>query len=372
MRTERLLAQIGVPLEEVDTPSLIIDLEVFERNLRRLPTSLSGAPIHVRPHAKTHKSVDIARKQMACGAIGICCQKVSEAEAMVDGGISDVLITNQVVGAPKLERLAQLRRKANVSVCVDNIANVQSLNSACERAGVNLDVLVELDVGQSRCGVPFAEVAAQLAQGILGTSNLRFGGIQAYNGSAQHVRSPLARKKLVARACEAINSMLEALSALRISCPKITGGGTGTYIFESSSKVYTEVQPGSYIFMDADYSRNYLSPDETIFEQSLFVYTSIMSTPVPGRVVVDAGLKAVSTDSGMPLIKDIPSAKYVRASDEHGEIRPRISDRLDLGKKLMLIPGHCDPTVNLYDNYLCVRDGLIEAIWPVTARGAVH
>jgi D-serine deaminase-like pyridoxal phosphate-dependent protein len=368
-----LPAEIGAPLSEVDTPALILDLDAFERNLDRLDASLAGKNVKVRPHAKSHKCPQIALRQIARGAVGVCCQKVSEAEAMVLGGVKDVLIANEVVGAPKLSRLAALARQAHVAVCVDDAGNVAALDAAVgQEFGVRLDVLVEVNVGANRCGVEPGAPAVELAQRIAACRNLRFAGLQAYQGRAQHLRKVEERRAAIEQAVARVRDTVAALAKVRIKCEKVTGAGTGTYLFEAASGVYDEIQPGSYIFMDVDYGRNeWTESGIPRFEHSLFVWTTVMSRTTPDRAVVDAGLKASSVDSGMPRVADEEGVEYVKASDEHGVLQLNGARGYAVGDKLKLIPGHCDPTVNLYDHFVCVRGGRVEALWPITARGAV-
>jgi D-serine deaminase-like pyridoxal phosphate-dependent protein len=365
-------AAVGMPVSEVDTPSLILDLDAFERNLDRMDASLAGKNIRIRPHAKSHKCSEIALRQIERGAVGVCCQKVSEAAAMIDGGVPDVLIANEAVGTPKLKTLAALAKRAKVAVCADNPGNVAALDEAARAASVNLDVLVEVNVGANRCGVEPGEPAVQLAKTIANSKNLRFAGLQAYQGAAQHLRKVEERRAAIEQACAHVRRTTHMLGHAGIACEKVTGAGTGTYLFEAVSGVYHELQAGSYIFMDADYAKNdWTESGIPRFEHSLFVWTTLMSRPVAERGVVDAGLKASSVDSGMPRVVDVDGAEYVKASDEHGVLKLDGSARLSVGDKLRLIPGHCDPTVNLYDHYVCVRGGKVEAIWPITARGAV-
>ena len=365
-------AAIGAPLCAVDTPALVLDLDAFERNLARMADAVRGKPVRLRPHAKSHKCPEIARRQLALGAIGVCCQKVSEAEALVAGGVADVLITNEIVGAPKLERLARLARDANIAVCVDDAQNAADLDAASARAGVQLAVLVEIDAGANRCGVEPGAPALALAQKIAGSHNLKFAGLQAYHGGAQHLRSIGERQAAIGRASALAAATRDLLAAHRISCDSITGAGTGTFPLEMDSGVYTELQPGSYIFMDADYNRNESDASWPHFEQSLFVLTTVMSRPTAGRAVVDAGLKASSVDSGMPQVWNLPGVEYLKASDEHGVLRVAAgAQAAALGEKLMLVPGHCDPTVNLYDWFVGVRGGMVEALWLITGRGAL-
>jgi D-serine deaminase-like pyridoxal phosphate-dependent protein len=361
-------------LEQADTPALLLDLDAFERNLRRLHASLGDAQVRVRPHAKSHKCPQIALRQIALGAVGVCCQKVSEAEALVRGGVGDVLIANEIVGALKLARLAALARSARVGVCVDDRANVTDLDRAAQEAGTRLDVYVEMNVGANRCGVDPGEPALRLAQAITGARALRFAGIQAYQGAAQHLRSPAERSAAIAQAVEKVRATVALVERNGLRAEIVTGAGTGTYLLEAASRVYNEIQPGSYVFMDADYGRNLGEDGQPVheFEQSLFILATVMSHPTPQRAMVDAGLKAHSVDSGMPTVVGIAGARYVRASDEHGVIELGGPGTADLGQKIRLIPGHCDPTVNLYDWLVCYRGDRVEDIWPISARGAFY
>ncbi|HEX6005315.1 MAG TPA: DSD1 family PLP-dependent enzyme [Burkholderiales bacterium] len=366
------LPQVGTPLEDLDTPSLILDLDTFERNLQRLNDSLGGRKIAVRPHAKSHKCPQIALRQLALGAVGVCCQKVSEAEAMVQGGVRDVLIANEIVGAPKLERLAALAKQAHVAVCADDAGNIEALDAAARAFGVRLDVLVEINVGANRCGIAPGEPAVALARRITDCANLRFAGLQAYQGSAQHLRKVEERRAAIEAAVAKIKETTALLARAGIPCEKVTGAGTGTYLFEATSGVYQEIQPGSYIFMDVDYARNdWTESGIPRFEHSLFVWATVMSRPSAERAIVDAGLKASSVDSGMPRVAANDGVEYVKASDEHGVLQLNGARGYAVGEKLKLIPGHCDPTVNLYDYYVCVRGERVEAIWPIAARGAL-
>jgi 3-hydroxy-D-aspartate aldolase len=373
--TTRPPAEIGMSLDEVDTPALIVDLDAFERNLRRLADRVQGKGVRLRPHAKTHKCPVIALKQIELGAVGVCCQKVSEAEAMVYGGVKDVLVTNEIVGRQKLRRLMGLAGSARIGVCADDPAQVADLEAAAAEAGVNLPVHVEVNMGGNRCGVEPGEPALALARQIGGAPHLSFAGLQAYHGSAQHLRTWAERQQAIKSATDKAALTRDLLAANGIACDNITGAGTGTFEFEAGSGVYTELQCGSYIFMDADYGRN-LDKDGAptrAFEPSLFVWATVMSRPAEERAIVDAGLKALGMDSGPPTVWDEPAATYERASDEHGRLGiTAATNRLKLGDKVKLVPGHCDPTVNLYDWYVAIRGERVEAVWPITARGAVY
>jgi D-serine deaminase-like pyridoxal phosphate-dependent protein len=368
----RAPATVGMALAQVDTPALVVELDAFDRNLATLANLVAGR-VRVRAHAKTHKCPEIARRQIAAGAVGVCCQKVSEAEALVDGGVADVLVSNEVVGAPKLERLAALARRARIGVCVDDAGNVRELEAAAARAGARLDVYVELEVGMGRCGVASGEPALALARAVAACKQLRFAGLQAYHGRAQHMRSMAERREAIARSAEAVRATRRMIGAAGIACPTVTGAGSGTFMLEVASGAWDEIQPGSYAFMDVDYARNEWAAPLPRFEHSLFVYSTVMSRPAPRLAIVDAGLKASSVDSGLPEVWQRPGLKYIRASDEHGWVEVAEGAAAPaLGEKLLLVPGHCDPTVNLYDWYVCVRSGRVEALWPISARGALY
>jgi 3-hydroxy-D-aspartate aldolase len=365
-------AEAGMRLEEVDTPALVLDLDAFETNLKRLMDALPPR-IRVRTHAKTHKCPEVGKRQVAAGAVGACCQKVSEAEAMVDGGIADVLVTNEIVGARKLDRLAALARRARLGVCVDNADNVRELEAAMKRAGSGIDVYIELEVGMRRCGVAPGAPAVALARVVAASPSLRFAGIHAYHGRAQHIRSMEERRGVIEKAASYVKETKAMLQEAGIACPIVTGAGSGTFMFEVALGAWDEIQPGSYAFMDSDYARNEWAPPMPRFEHSLFVLAGVQSRPSPALAIVDAGLKASSVDSGLPVVWQRPGLEYTRASDEHGWIEIGAGAApLSLGDKLLLVPGHCDPTINLYDWYVCVRKGRVEALWPITARGALY
>jgi len=367
----RAPAELGMRLDDVDTPALLVDLDAFETNLARLGEAVAGKA-RLRAHAKTHKCAEIARRQVAAGAVGVCCQKVSEAEALVEGGIADVLVSNEIVGARKLERLARLARRARIGVCVDDAGNARDLQAAAARAGATIDTYIELEVGMRRCGIAPGEPALELARVIAASANLRFAGLQAYHGRAQHLRSLAERRAAIGNSAAIVLATKRLLESHQIQVPIVTGAGSGTFMLEVEAGAWDEIQPGSYIFMDWDYAKNEWAPPLPRFEHALFVLTTVMSRPSPGLAIVDAGLKASSVDSGMPAVWEQPGLAYTRASDEHGwvEISPGAAAP-KLGDKLLLVPGHCDPTVNLYDWYVCVRGGVVEALWTISARGAL-
>lgn len=365
-------ARIGMAEHEIDTPALLIDLDAFEANLDMMAGLIDAAGVKLRAHAKTHKSPVIAHLQMARGAVGQCVQKVAEAEILAWGGVPDILISNEVVGADKLARLAALARITRIAVCVDDEGQIDAISAAASAAGVTISVLVEIDVGAGRCGVAPGGPAVLLAQRIAASPNLTFGGLQAYHGSAQHARTLAQRTAAITAACDDSRRTVEQLRQVGLDCPIVGGAGTGTFEIEAASGVYTEIQAGSYCFMDADYAANLDAEGRPVsrFRHSLFVLATVMSAAQPGVAVVDAGHKAVAIDSGMPLVWQRPELKYVGASDEHGKLDvPSGAAIPRVGEKLRLVPGHCDPTVDRFDWYVGVRNGRVECLWPVAARG---
>jgi 3-hydroxy-D-aspartate aldolase len=360
--------------DEIDTPALVLDLDAFEYNLDRMAGLLAPTGVKLRAHAKTHKSPVIAGLQIARGAVGQCVQKVGEAEILAWGGIGDILVSNEIVGTTKLARLAALNGIAKVAVCVDDAVQVAAIEAAAEHAGKRISVLVEIDVGAARCGVAPGPDAVALTKLIAASKHLTFGGLQAYQGSAQHKRTITERQAAIVVASDGARRTVEQLRQQGLDCPIVGGGGTGTFALEAGSGIYTEIQAGSYAFMDADYARNLDENGAPIstFRHALFVLATVMSTAMPGVAVLDAGHKAVSIDSGMPTVWQRPDVKYVGASDEHGKLTfgPETSAP-KLGEKLRLVPGHCDPTVDRYDWYVGVRGGRVECLWPVAARGAM-
>jgi len=378
MRLDWIPAQRGDKLKQIDTPALVLDLDKFEANLAKMTQAAARADVRLRPHAKTHKCVQIARLQVEAGAVGICCQKVGEAEVFLGGDITDVLITNEVATEAKLQRLAQLARNfphARIGVCVDDPQGARQLAETCDAAQARVDVYIEVDVGQNRCGVADPESALQLARIVVASGFLRLAGLHAYNGAAQHRRGVPERKAAAKHAAARAGEVRDALLSAGLPCEVVTGGGTGTFLYEAATGVYTEVQPGSYAFMDLDYKRNEPDPEWPVFEHALFVLSTAMSARGE-RATLDAGLKAFSTDSG-PARPTFPGWRVHAVSDEHTTLT-RIADGPDikLGAKALLLPGHCDPTVNLHDWYVGVRgfagpNAVVESVWPIAARGAL-
>ena len=363
----------GMDVADVQTPCLVVDLDALERNIARMQTFADEMGVRLRVHGKMHKCAALAHKQIAAGACGICCQKVSEAESFVRAGIKDVLISNQVCEAAKVDRLAKLAGTARIIVCVDDAANIADLSTAAQKQGSTIEVLVEIDCGAGRCGVRYGQPVVDLAKAIEAAACLTFSGLQGYQGPAQHIYGYRERKATIGEAIRQVRKTVELLKGEGLECAIVGGGGTGSYYFEGASGVYNELQCGSYAFMDAEYQR-VKGEDGTFiseFENALFILTSVMSHAKPGKAICDAGLKVLSVDSGLPVIFGRNDVTYVKCSDEHGEIADPNGD-LRINDKLKLIPGHIDPTCNLHDWYVCVREGKVEMLWSVTARGKAY
>nr|WP_281721484.1 3-hydroxy-D-aspartate aldolase BhcC [Nitrosomonas nitrosa] len=367
----------GMDEADIQTPCLILDLDALERNIKKMGDYAKAHGMRHRAHGKMHKSVDVLKLQQSLGgAVGVCCQKVSEAEVFVRAGIKDVLISNQVRDLHKIDRLAKLPKLGSrVIVCVDDIANVADLSSAATKHGTTIECFVEIDCGAGRCGVKTTPEVLAIAQAIAAAPSLKFAGLQAYQGAMQHMDSYEDRKTKLDAAIAQVSDAVEALSAAGLKPELVSGGGTGSYYFESNSGVYNELQCGSYAFMDADYGRIHDKDGKRIdkgeWENALFILTSVMSHAKPHLAVVDAGLKAQSVDSGLPFIYGREDVKYIKCSDEHGVVEDS-SGILKVNEKLRLVPGHCDPTCNVHDWYVGVRNGKVETLWPVSARGKAY
>jgi len=360
-------AQPGDPLASVDTPALVLDLDAFEANLRAMQQWADRHGVALRPHGKAHKCPQVALRQIALGARGICCQKVTEALPFLAAGIRDIHISNEVVGPAKLALLARLARHATLSVCADHPDNIDALAAAAAQANATLTVLVEVDVGSRRCGVPDSATAVALAQRIQAAPALRFGGLQAYHGRVQHLRTRAERAAVCAQAAERAAACAQALREAGIACERITGGGTGSAEFDAPSGVYTELQAGSYAFMDGDYGANDWD-GEMAFRHSLFLLSTVMSAAQPGRAVLDAGLKSTTIECGLPTVHGRAGLKYIAANDEHGVLEVEGAAPA-LGEVLKLVPAHVDPTFNLHDELVAYRGDTVAEIWPISARG---
>ena len=367
----------GMNESEIQTPCLILDLDALERNIKKMGDYAKAHGMRHRVHGKMHKSVDVAKLQESLGgACGVCCQKVSEAEVFARGGIKDVLVSNQVRDPAKIDRLARLPKLgARTICCVDDIANVADLSAAATRHDTQIECLVEIDCGAGRCGVKTTPEVVAIAKAIDAAPGLKFSGIQAYQGAMQHMDSYEDRKAKIDVAVAQVKDAVDTLKSEGLDCDIVGGGGTGSYYFESTSGVYNELQCGSYAFMDADYGRildqDGKRIDQGEWENALFILTSVMSHAKADKAIVDAGLKAQSVDSGLPVVFGRTDVKYVKCSDEHGVIDDP-AGVLKVNDKVRLVPGHCDPTCNVHDWYVGVRGGKVETVWPVSARGKAY
>jgi D-serine deaminase-like pyridoxal phosphate-dependent protein len=345
-------------LDELDTPSVTVDLDVFESNVRSCLDRLAG--VRVRPHFKTAKSPDVARLLLDAGARGICVAKLSEAEVMLASGIDDILITTEIAGPVKVRRLARLVAEwpdARVRIVVDSWEGASAIDAALPRP---LETLVDVNVGQDRCGVA-PEDALALADRVRGLERLRLVGLQGYEGNLQHIRDPDERRRLCDRAMERLAGAAEQVRAGGHAVEVVTTGGTGTAEFCADHEAVTEVQPGSFAFMDTDY----LDTGGIPYRSSLAVIATVISRPAADRAVIDAGLKTVSDDSGPARLADAPGWTYRPGGDEHGVLTPTGEpDRRDLrvGERVSLLPSHIDPTINLHDVMYAHRGGKIDEL----------
>lgn len=370
---------IGQSVAAIDTPALVVDLDAMERNLQQMADYAKAHGIQLRPHAKMHKSAALGLRQIQAGAVGLCVQKTSEAEALAHGGVNDIYISNEVIAPAKLRRVAALARTlksrgGRLAIAVDSLLGIENLAQAMGAGQDLIDVFVELDVGQKRCGVAEPADVLPLALAIAGHPALRLAGLQAYNGRAQHLRTVAERRAALDEVIARVRETRRIGEAAGLQLPLITGAGSGTFGLEATSGVFGELQAGSYLFMDADYARNQADPAQPAFEHALYVKSQVMSVSA-NHVVVDAGHKSHAIDSGLPRVHG-EALEATGCSDEHTTLRATGAAPLPaLGSTLWLIPGHCDPTVNLHDWMIGVRGGLqagsVAELIRVDARGAL-
>lgn len=356
-----------------NTPVLVIELDMLERNIATMAAFAAERGIALRPHAKTHKSADIAQRQIAAGAAGVCCAKLGEAEAMADGGIAAILITSPVVSAPAIARLMQLNaRIADLRVTADNHDNVTALAAAAQAAGKPLQIVVDIDPGIRRTGVRSPEAAVALAQHIAAAPSLKYLGVQFYCGREQHIESYADRRSAIEERTDYLRTVIAALTEAGLPPGLITGGGTGTHRIDADLGVFNELQVGSYVFMDRQYNECDLVGGGPIpYETSLQIDARVVSANTPGLATLDAGFKAMATDGGPPaILSGAPvGVPFHFMGDEHGLIAPGEEAKLAIGDIVTLAAPHCDPTVNLYDFYHVVRGDTLVDIWSVQGRG---
>jgi 3-hydroxy-D-aspartate aldolase len=367
---------VGVPggRWKLQTPALVIDLDVMERNIARMAAHARQNDIALRPHAKTHKSVEIARRQMEAGALAVCVAKLGEGEALAEGGIERILVTSPVVTGAGIARVLALNAKLRELIVVcDNTEIAAKLAAAAGESGRRLRVLVDIDPGMGRTGIKPGEAAMALVQQIANSGCLEYAGLQCYAGNLQHLESPNERRDKSLSVLKELADLRDALKALGFAPDILTGGGTGTFDIDPEARTLTELQVGSYVFMDRQYKDVWEKPGDRVpFETSLFVQTTVISANRDGLATTDAGFKAFATDAGLPLIASggPPGATYFFFGDEQGGILYDAAlARLGPGNVVTCVVPHCDPTVNLYDCYHCTRGDILEAIWPIEARG---
>lgn len=366
--------QVGDPIDALDTPAMIVDLNLMEQNIARLMQRFRDKKVHIRPHLKTVKSPELARMLLEAGAIGGCVAKVSEAEVMAEYGIDDLLITTEIVGKPKLARLVALvQQHPHIKVVVDSMVGAKALEEVMSNAQLHIDVLLDLNVGQNRCGIAPGEDALALAHAIGQMSHLHLVGVQGYEGHLQHIHDAEERMQRCHQAMQLLTATATQLRVAGFPIETVTTGGTGTAEVCADYEGVTEVQPGSFIFMDTDY-RNAIGP---AYANALTILSTVISHPTPTRAVIDAGLKSLSIDSGMPEPKGLSGVKYRPGGDEHGILTwerntMHANFQLTIGERIEMIPSHIDTTINLHDEYFAYRNGKLEAIWSVATRGKVQ
>lgn len=361
-----------IPLEALPTPALLIDLPAFEHNVKKMAAYLGERKVGLRPHAKTHKSAEIARRQLAAGAIGICCAKVSEAEALAAEGIGPILVTSPLATADKTARLAKLTQAdPRTLVVLDSLHGAHLLQEAAREAGVTIGVLIDLDIGTKRTGVACGEPAVSLAREVAELHELKIHGIQAYAGHLMHVKGHEQRRQRSLDALALAAQTRAAIEAAGIPCPIFTGGGTGTFDIDVEVSGITDLQCGSYIFMDEQYAviGGPGADRLTAFQPALFVWSTAISQPLPGRMTIDAGYKALTNENVKPVPIDLPGVTYDWGGDEHGILEFEGLSPLSLGDKIRVFIAHCDPTVNLFDHYHVVNGGTVTTQWGISARG---
>ena len=374
---------IGMAVEDIDTPVLLCDLDALEHNVQMLATHFATAGKQLRPHTKSHKTPAIASMQMTAGAIGVTCAKLGEAEVMADAGIDDILIANEVIGRRKIERLMELARRCDIMVAVDHPDNLEDLDRAAESAGVKPRILVEVNIGHNRCGVDAdSEDVVDLCRDAAGKQHLRFAGIMGYQGHVVDLEDKNARETGANECLERLSACVGRVRTAGIDVDIVSTSATGDYYISTTYDTVTEVQAGSYALMDAAYGRLNLG-----FQHALSVLTTVTSRPTDEQVITDAGLKSVTPEHGMPVVK-LPSKEGIDVgwdpqglrhlechslSEEHGRLRTVDGlCHLEVGDLIEFIPGHGCTTMNLHDNIYAVRNGRLEAIWPIAARGKVR
>lgn len=357
---------VGLPKEALDTPALLVDLDVLTSNMRRIAETCRKHGVSWRPHIKGQKVIEIAEMELEAGAIGVTCAKLGEAEVMADAGIKEILIANEIVGRPKVERLMALLPKAHVMVCVDSNENIAELDAAASANGLTLDVLIEIDSGMKRAGLLPGQGAVPMARRIRETKGLRFRGVMAWEGHTVRIADPAEKERSVREAVESLVATAEAIRAAGIPVDIVSCGGTGTYPITAAIPGVTEIQAGGGVFCDIVYRKQY----NIDHPYALTIITTVTSRPTPQRIICDAGKKSMSADAAVPEPVGVADIASVRFSAEHAIIELSApNDRIKIGDKVEFVVGYSDTTVHLHEDMYAIRDGRVVAVWPISARG---
>lgn len=361
--------EIGTPVDQIDTPALLVDYDALCANINQMAAFFAEKTAVLRPHIKSHKCPQIARLQLEAGAVGITCAKVSEAEVFAQAGVLDILIANQITGEVKIDRLTDLAKTCDVKVAVDDPANVEDLDRFCQMKGIQLGVLVEVDLGMARCGVQPGEDTLRLVKNIISRPNLKFEGLQAYEGHLVLIKDPEQRAEKVIQDFAALKKTCLLLTEADFEPRIISGGGTGTFDISGTQTPLTEIQVGSYVFMDQTYLA--VRPD---FQSSITVLSTVVSRPVPERLVTDTGLKSMTSEFGWPTLLGGYASEMQYLSEEHAVLTLLDPAEVHLvgGDKVRFIPSHVCTTVNLHDNFYVHQNGKLIDIWPISARGCTQ
>jgi len=359
---------IGRHKTELDTPALLINLDKMETNIQKMADFFATVSAELRPHLKTHKTPIIAHKQIKAGAIGITCAKLGEAEAVIHAGIRDVLIANQIVSPHKIARLINLAKHSEIMVAVDNVHNVQAISDAASAKGVTIRVLVEVNIGMDRCGVEPGQPTLALARQICQSPNLKFEGLMGYEGHTVAKPNRTERETATRESMQCLIETKHFVEKQGVEVSIMSGGGTGTFDITGSIPEMTEVQAGSYVFMDSTY-RNVQGVGDK-FDNALSVLATVVSRPEQDRIIVDTGLKVLTKEFGIPQPLGIAGLEMTSLSEEHGKMLVSNGDvSLTPGDKLEILPTHCCTNVNLHDRFFGIRDEIVESVWEITARG---
>lgn len=362
------LPPIGSSKSTIPTPALLIDKAAMEFNLETMADFFRHRSAKLRPHFKTHKSPQLALLQIEKGAIGLTCAKLSEAEVLAEAGVNSILIANQVIDPRKIIRLAEIAKQTQVIVAVDQEANLRKIANAAQTAGSIVEIVIEVDVGMSRCGVLPGEPALPLARLANQLQGVRFAGLLGYEGHTVFEIDPQKRQENVLQAMGKLTGTADLLRQAGLEVEIVSAGGTGTAFLSGDFPGITEIEAGSYPFMDAKYNQLGLP-----FRQALTLLATVISTPAPQRAITDAGMKALTSDNGLPEVSGLPGVKLLRLSEEHGllEVDPEQA-RFQPGDRIEIIPSHVCTTVNLHERYIVMQDGLVQDIWPISGRGMFY